>query len=75
MASVRAGLFPPDDQPLSGGPAQLLSPYLEAGCSAFNVIPCADDVDSAIDAVGEFRALLTASRCQPLKPGGRRSRF
>ena len=41
--------------------AEFLSPYVEAGCSAFNVIPCADDVASAIAAVGELRALLTAS--------------
>ncbi|HEY3671308.1 MAG TPA: LLM class flavin-dependent oxidoreductase [Acidimicrobiia bacterium] len=41
--------------------AELLHPYIEAGCSAFNVIPCADDDDSAIAAVGELRALLAAS--------------
>jgi alkanesulfonate monooxygenase SsuD/methylene tetrahydromethanopterin reductase-like flavin-dependent oxidoreductase (luciferase family) len=42
--------------------AEFLSPYIEAGCSAFNVIPCAGDEDSAIAAVGELRTLLTASR-------------
>jgi hypothetical protein len=42
--------------------AEFLSPYIEAGCSAFNVIPCADDADSAISAAGELRALLTGSR-------------
>jgi len=45
-----------------GTPAQVadfLSPYVDAGCSAFNVIPCAGDDDSAIAAVGELRALLT----------------
>jgi alkanesulfonate monooxygenase SsuD/methylene tetrahydromethanopterin reductase-like flavin-dependent oxidoreductase (luciferase family) len=41
--------------------AEFLSPYVEAGCSAFNVIPCAGDDESAIAAVGEFRKLLTAS--------------
>jgi alkanesulfonate monooxygenase SsuD/methylene tetrahydromethanopterin reductase-like flavin-dependent oxidoreductase (luciferase family) len=41
--------------------AEFLSPYIEAGCSAFNVIPCAGDDESAIAAVGELRALLTAS--------------
>jgi alkanesulfonate monooxygenase SsuD/methylene tetrahydromethanopterin reductase-like flavin-dependent oxidoreductase (luciferase family) len=46
--------------------AEFLSPYIEAGCSAFNVIPCADDVDSAIGAVGELRALLTASRSRSM---------
>ena len=38
--------------------AEFLSPYIESGCSRFNVIPCADDVDSAIVAVGELRNLL-----------------
>jgi alkanesulfonate monooxygenase SsuD/methylene tetrahydromethanopterin reductase-like flavin-dependent oxidoreductase (luciferase family) len=42
--------------------AEFLSPYIEAGCSAFNVIPCADDAETAINAVCELRALLTASR-------------
>jgi alkanesulfonate monooxygenase SsuD/methylene tetrahydromethanopterin reductase-like flavin-dependent oxidoreductase (luciferase family) len=42
--------------------AEFLSPYVAAGCSAFNVIPCADDIDSAIGAVGELRTLLTASQ-------------
>ena len=41
--------------------AEFLRPYIEAGCSAFNVIPCAGDDESAIAAVGELRALLTAS--------------
>ena len=39
--------------------AEFLSPYIEAGCSPFNVIPCAGDVESAIAAVGELRTLLT----------------
>ena len=51
--------------------AQFLHPYIEAGCSAFNVIPCACDDDSAIAAVGELRALLTASaRTCALTPSG-----
>jgi alkanesulfonate monooxygenase SsuD/methylene tetrahydromethanopterin reductase-like flavin-dependent oxidoreductase (luciferase family) len=41
--------------------AEFLRPYIDAGCSSFNVIPCARDDDSAIAAVGELRALLTAS--------------
>ena len=41
--------------------AEFLSPCIEAGCSAFNVIPCAGDDESAIAAVGELRTLLTAS--------------
>ena len=42
--------------------AEFLAPYIEAGCSAFNVIPCAGDDESAIAAVGELRTLLTSSR-------------
>ena len=38
--------------------AEFLSPYIEAGCSAFNVIPCAADDESAIAAVGQLRQLL-----------------
>jgi alkanesulfonate monooxygenase SsuD/methylene tetrahydromethanopterin reductase-like flavin-dependent oxidoreductase (luciferase family) len=40
--------------------AEFLSPYVEAGCTAFNVIPCARDDESAIAAVGEVRALLNS---------------
>ena len=42
--------------------AEFLSRYIDAGCAAFNVIPCAGDDESAIAGVGELRALLTASR-------------
>jgi len=38
--------------------AEFLSPYIESGCTRFNVIPCADDVDRAFTAVGELRKLL-----------------
>jgi alkanesulfonate monooxygenase SsuD/methylene tetrahydromethanopterin reductase-like flavin-dependent oxidoreductase (luciferase family) len=38
--------------------ADFLRPYIDAGCSTFNVIPCARDDDHAIAAVGELRALL-----------------
>ena len=41
--------------------AEFLRPYIDAGCSNFNVIPCARDDDNAIAAVGELRTLLTAS--------------
>jgi alkanesulfonate monooxygenase SsuD/methylene tetrahydromethanopterin reductase-like flavin-dependent oxidoreductase (luciferase family) len=41
--------------------AEFLRPYIDAGCSTFNVIPCASDDDSAIAAVSELRTLLTAS--------------
>lgn len=40
--------------------AEFVRPYVEAGCSTVNVIPCAADDESAIAAVGELRALLTA---------------
>jgi alkanesulfonate monooxygenase SsuD/methylene tetrahydromethanopterin reductase-like flavin-dependent oxidoreductase (luciferase family) len=46
--------------------AEFLHPYIEAGCSAFNVIPCASDDERAIAAVGELRSLLTAS--SPRRP-------
>ncbi len=38
--------------------AEFLGPYVEAGCSAFNVIPCAADPEAAVAAVGEVRNLL-----------------
>jgi alkanesulfonate monooxygenase SsuD/methylene tetrahydromethanopterin reductase-like flavin-dependent oxidoreductase (luciferase family) len=41
--------------------AEFLHPYIEAGCTTFNVIPCASDDDTAIASVAELRALLTAS--------------
>jgi alkanesulfonate monooxygenase SsuD/methylene tetrahydromethanopterin reductase-like flavin-dependent oxidoreductase (luciferase family) len=41
--------------------AAFLQPYIEAGCSVFNIIPCASDDDRAIEAAGEVRALLAAS--------------
>ncbi len=40
--------------------AEFLRPYIDAGCSTFNVIPCAHDNESAISAVAELRALLTS---------------
>jgi alkanesulfonate monooxygenase SsuD/methylene tetrahydromethanopterin reductase-like flavin-dependent oxidoreductase (luciferase family) len=39
--------------------AEFLWPYVEAGCSTFNVIPCATDHDFAVAAVGELRHLLS----------------
>jgi alkanesulfonate monooxygenase SsuD/methylene tetrahydromethanopterin reductase-like flavin-dependent oxidoreductase (luciferase family) len=47
-----------------GTPAQVaefLSPYIEAGCSVFNVIPCASNGETATAAVGELRSWLTTS--------------
>ena len=43
---------PPEDV------AEFLHPYIAAGCSTFNVIPCASDDDHAIAAVGALRKLL-----------------
>lgn len=39
--------------------ADFLHPYVEAGCTRFNVIPCASDHEAAVAAVGELRRLLT----------------
>jgi alkanesulfonate monooxygenase SsuD/methylene tetrahydromethanopterin reductase-like flavin-dependent oxidoreductase (luciferase family) len=38
--------------------AEFLRPYVEAGCSTFNVIPCAADPEGAVAAVAEVRSLL-----------------
>jgi alkanesulfonate monooxygenase SsuD/methylene tetrahydromethanopterin reductase-like flavin-dependent oxidoreductase (luciferase family) len=50
--------------------AEFLSPYIDAGCSAFNVIPCADDDESAIAGVGELRTLLAGTAINDEEPGG-----
>jgi hypothetical protein len=39
--------------------AEFVRPCVEAGCSAFKVIPCAEDAQTAIAAVGELQRLLT----------------
>jgi hypothetical protein len=44
--------------------AEFLRPYIMAGCSVFNVVPCANDVETAISAVGELRTLLTTPGSQ-----------
>jgi len=41
--------------------ADFLYPYIEAGCSAFNVIPCAGDHETGVAAVAEVRRLLTTA--------------
>jgi alkanesulfonate monooxygenase SsuD/methylene tetrahydromethanopterin reductase-like flavin-dependent oxidoreductase (luciferase family) len=41
--------------------ADFLHPYIEAGCSAFNVIPCAGDQETAVSAVAEVRKLLASA--------------
>jgi len=40
--------------------ADFLHPYIEAGCRVFNVIPCADDHETAVAAVSELRQLLSS---------------
>jgi len=65
MASVRVGPF--ERYLPYGTPEQVaesLSPAILAGCSAFNVVPCASDVETAIGAVGELRTLLMTPRSQ-----------
>jgi alkanesulfonate monooxygenase SsuD/methylene tetrahydromethanopterin reductase-like flavin-dependent oxidoreductase (luciferase family) len=42
--------------------AEFLSPYIGAGCQAFNLIPCASNIHRAIEAVGEVQRLLTGTR-------------
>jgi alkanesulfonate monooxygenase SsuD/methylene tetrahydromethanopterin reductase-like flavin-dependent oxidoreductase (luciferase family) len=41
--------------------AEFLSPYIDAGCSAFNVIPCARDEETAVAAVADVRGMLSVS--------------
>ena len=41
--------------------AEFLAPYIEAGCSTFNVIPCAGDDETAVASVGELRRLLLSN--------------
>ena len=48
--------------------AEFLAPYIEAGCSRFNVIPCAADDESAITAVAHVRSLL-ATAAEPAVTG------
>jgi len=40
--------------------ADFLYPYVEAGCSVFNVIPCASDRETAVTGVAEVRRLLAS---------------
>lgn len=41
--------------------AAFLAPYADAGCAAFNLIPCTGDPGEALEGVGEVRRLLPAS--------------
>ena len=42
--------------------AEFLAPYIDAGCSVFNIISCADDHDAAVSSVAELRRLLAPAR-------------
>jgi len=52
--------------------AEFLSPCIDAGCSVFNVIPCAEDHLSALAGVSELRGLLAGSR---VNGGGAENQF
>ena len=48
----------------SGTPADIaefLVPYVEAGCTTFNLIPQSPDVETAVAGAAEVRRLLSAS--------------
>jgi hypothetical protein len=38
--------------------AEFLVPYIEAGCSTVNLIPCGEDVDETVAMAAEVRTLL-----------------
>jgi alkanesulfonate monooxygenase SsuD/methylene tetrahydromethanopterin reductase-like flavin-dependent oxidoreductase (luciferase family) len=38
--------------------AEYLAPYMDAGCTTFNLIPCGDDTDTLIDMTARVRNLL-----------------
>jgi alkanesulfonate monooxygenase SsuD/methylene tetrahydromethanopterin reductase-like flavin-dependent oxidoreductase (luciferase family) len=46
--------------------AEFLQTYVEAGCSVFNVIPCAADQETAVSAVSELRQLLIGAPPAPV---------
>ena len=48
--------------------ADFLYPYIQAGCSVFNVIPCASDHETAVAAVAEVRQLLTSASTLRVEP-------
>lgn len=41
--------------------ADILHPFVEAGCTTFNVIPCAGDLEAAVSGVARLRELLTTA--------------
>ncbi len=42
--------------------ADFLAPYVDAGCTTFNLIPCGDDLDTVIATAAEVRERLTGGR-------------
>jgi alkanesulfonate monooxygenase SsuD/methylene tetrahydromethanopterin reductase-like flavin-dependent oxidoreductase (luciferase family) len=42
--------------------AGFLDPYVDAGCSVFNIIPCARDEETAVAAIADVRSILGDSR-------------
>jgi alkanesulfonate monooxygenase SsuD/methylene tetrahydromethanopterin reductase-like flavin-dependent oxidoreductase (luciferase family) len=42
--------------------AEFLHPYIEAGCSVFNMVACASDRETAVAGVAELQRLLTGAR-------------
>jgi alkanesulfonate monooxygenase SsuD/methylene tetrahydromethanopterin reductase-like flavin-dependent oxidoreductase (luciferase family) len=40
--------------------AEFLAPYVDAGCTSFNLIPQSPDVETAVDGAVEVRRLLRA---------------
>ena len=40
--------------------AEFLAPYVSAGCRTFNLLACAEDLDTAVAGVSEIRRLLNA---------------
>jgi alkanesulfonate monooxygenase SsuD/methylene tetrahydromethanopterin reductase-like flavin-dependent oxidoreductase (luciferase family) len=42
--------------------ADFLAPYVEAGCTTFNLIPCGDDLDTVITMASEIQQQLTSDR-------------
>jgi len=42
--------------------SEFLGPYIEAGCTTFNLIPCGDDLDTVITMATEIQQQLTGDR-------------
>ena len=48
--------------------ADFLGPYVDAGCTTFNLIPCGDDLDTVISMATEIHGLLAASERTAISP-------